>query len=124
MQRLRSTGSVRGTREITRVGTWSRHDAVWNRHSLAVDRDGQVLLVAGSSLNQRTKVARLRLDGNGNVYASQIHHEGLPYTTDPILVDKDEFGFMVRDGSRGVTSIYRRANLVGAAGGFSLAGLF
>lgn len=99
------------TGQADNLGAWSR-GAVWDQHFLAMDRDGNVILVAGSSANQRSTVGRLRVDANGAAYASFVDAGAIPYTTSGPLVDKDEYGFIVRDASGAVTSIFRRANLV------------
>ena len=100
------------TGQATSLGIWPRGDD-WDQHFLAVDRDGAVILVASSQAYQRSKVGRLRVDAGGAAYASFVDDEGVvPYTTSGPIVDSDEYGFIVRDGTGAVTSIFRRANLV------------
>lgn len=110
------------TGETEQLGTWTR-GAVWDQHFLAVDRDGYPLLVASSRANQQSKAAPLRVD-DGRVYAGKVDQESIPYTTSGPIVDKDEYGFIVRDETDAVTSVVRRANLVGTIGLYSLSSFF
>jgi len=105
------------------LGTWTR-GTTWDQHFLAVDRDGQVLLVASSRTNQQSKFGRIRVNTSGNAYASQIDADSIPYTTSGPIVDKDEYGVIVRDETGAVTSVFRRANLLGGTGTFSLSSFF
>jgi hypothetical protein len=105
------------------VGTFTR-GTTWDQHFLAVDYDGQVLLVASSRTNQQSKFGRIRVDASGNAYAWQIDADSIPYTTSGPIVDKDEYGVIVRDATGAVTSVFRRATLRGGTGTFSLSGFF
>lgn len=105
------------------LGSYPR-GAVWDQHFLAMDRDGRVLLVASSLTSNRSKVGQLRVNGSGQAYASKVDEESIPYTTLAPIVDKDEYGFIVRDGAGGVTSIYRRASLLGGTGNYPLGQFF
>ena len=125
-QRTRSYTLLRmspWTRVTQVLGTWTR-GTIWDQHFLAVDRDGQVLRVAASKGNVQSKFARLRVNTSGAAYASQIDADSIPYTTTGPIVDKDEYGVIVRDTTGAVTSVYRRANLLGGTGTFTLDAFF
>ena len=104
------------------LGNWA-HGTIWDQHFLTVDRDGQVLLVASSRQNRQTMFGRLRVD-SGGLYASQIDADSIPYTTSAPIVDKDEYGVIVRDDTGAVTSVFRRANLFGGTGRYPLTSFF
>lgn len=110
-----------GTR--ARIGDWP-HSAAWDKHFLAVDRDGYIVLVASSRTLERSKIARLRVNGSNQAYAAQIDQEQLPYTSDAPIIDATEYGLVVRDASNGLTGVFRRATLVGPTGTYSLSGMF
>jgi hypothetical protein len=105
------------------LGEWSWDEDLWNKHFLALDRDGGVLLLAASHSKCRSRVARIRVDGQGDAYA-EIIEDDVPYTTDGPLVDRDEYGFIVRNRDAAVTSVVRRANLEGRNGHYGLGSLF
>jgi hypothetical protein len=65
-----------------------------------------------------------RLRGAAGAYASRIDAELVPYSTSAPIVDKDEYGLIVRDESGAVTSVFRRASLLGTSGTFALDGFF
>ena len=111
------------TGESSQVGSFE-YSGEWDKHFLAVDRDGQVLFVASSRNLQKTKIARLRMNLDGRAYAIQIDQDSLPYTTNAPIVDRDEYGIIVRDEAGAVTSIFRRANLLGPTGTYELDSLF
>lgn len=112
------------TGEVERLGRWRLERSVWDQHFLSVDADGTVLLTSSSNALGRTKIARLRIDVSGHAYAAQIEREGLPYVTDAPIVDRDEYGFVVRDGAGAMTSVYRRATLGNAPGSYALDEMF
>ena len=75
-------------------------------------------------MDRRKRGARLLGEQSAGAYAVQIDGDGIPYTTSGPIVDKDEYGIIVRDDSGAVTSVFRRADLTGRTGNFSLSPLF
>lgn len=112
------------TGQAEELGRWHLERSTWDQHFLSVDADGTVLLTSSSATLGRTKVARVRIDAYGSAYATQVEREGLPYVTDAPIVDRDEYGFVVRDGSGAMTSVYRRATLGNAPGTYPLDEMF
>ena len=107
------------TGETETLGSWTP-SGTWDKQFLAVDRDGGVILVAASRSLQRSKIAKLSLDAGNRAYATRIDQDSIPYTTSDPIVDKDEYGIIVKDESGAVTSIFRRATLRGPTGSFGL----
>lgn len=105
------------------LGTWN-YSSTWDKHFLAVDRDGYIVLVASSRALAKSKIARLRVNSGNQAYAAQIDQEQLPYTRDPPIIDAGEYGLVLRDEAERLTGVFRRASLSGPTGTYSLAGMF